>query len=258
MRHIITSAVFAGLLSGLLWGGLVVYFVSPLILQAETYESGSSSTIHEHEGSHSHQHAEAAGSTSSFRRNLFTLLGTTSLGLSFGILSCLALLLLVRLDAIRLDGSHLSFVRGLGFGLVGFVIFQAIPSLGLPPPPPGIVGAAEDFSSRQSWWLITITLSALGALSFVTLPSVLTNKLGWSAISAKGAATVLALLIIALAFIRGIPPHSTVSNVPPSLQTRFLWTSLSVSGVFWLTLGMSLFFFLKRGYVNERHYRTTS
>ncbi len=245
--------LLAGGLAGLLLGILQVAVVSPLILEAEKYEGGASEASapagektapkpvaqadgHEHGHSHGHDHGSHA-----WQRPTFTVVGGTALGIALGLLSVLLL------NVLPLDGFRTNWVFGLLFGVCGFLSVNGIPSMGLPPPLPGVIGGEADFPLRQRWWLLAVSLSGLGFLTIGCLPHLLRSRLQVGPGASRALGLLLGATLLALPFVLGVPEHSTASSAPAWLRNKFVATTLSVNAVFWVLLGGLSSWLLSRG-----------
>ncbi len=217
------TALLAGALAGLFVFAAHLVTTSPLIIQAEVFETG---------GGHSHATPEAGAaghhgqaeepSEDVFRRHALTLLADilTSIGFAF-----------VLAGAISLSRREIDFNEGLVWGLCGFAVFHASVGLGLPPELPGM--QAADVTDRQVWWSATVAATATGlALIFFT------DGLGLK---------VLAAALIIAPHIVGAPAQEfEAGTVPAELAAKFAAVSLVVGGLFWLLLGGLSGYFYRR------------
>jgi cobalt transporter subunit CbtA len=240
-RHILLSAGMAGLLAALLLTLLQMAWITPLILQAETFESGPAAAIenhaahaahetaiHEHDGheyadaGHQHSTTEPAAHdhhhgvwtpADGLERTLFTLASNVVMGFAYGLL-----LIGIYLGWHRPAGA----VQGLLFGLAGFAVFFIAPGLGLPPELPGT--AAAELGARQQWWLAAALAAAVG-LALICMQK--NNSL-----RALGLATLIAPHVI------GAPhPVQTYSLAPDALQQQFRIATAIGNAAFWIALG---------------------
>lgn len=210
-------ALVAGILAGLLLTGLQYIEVIPLIHEAENYESpGSGDHGHAHD-SHAHDHdGEAWTPNDGLERLAVTILSNVLAAIGFG------LLLSVSFGVLAARGRIFSWRAGLLWGLAGFGIFNLAPSLGLPPELPG--SDAAPLAGRQSWWIMTVLLSAFG--------------LGLIAFARPAYLKVLGLVPIALPHIIGAPiPDHHGGLAPAELAQRYVYASLITNALFWLALG---------------------
>jgi cobalt transporter subunit CbtA len=232
LKRIAQTAGFAGLLSALVLTVLQSLWVTPLIIQAETYENSAAQAIeqpassHEHaadsaEHSHAatptpaaeHQHDSSAWSPADgWQRSLATGLSNLVLAVGFA-------LILTSLFTLR---SPQRSWQGLLWGLAGFATFSLAPALGLPPELPGT--AAADLASRQSWWLATASATAVGL-------SLLAFARPWSL-------RIAGLLLLTIPHLFGAPqPEVPASLAPETLAEQFVFASLLTNALFWAVLG---------------------
>ncbi|QXH44596.1 CbtA family protein [Pseudomonas xanthosomatis] len=218
ITRIARTAGFSGLLAALLLTLLQSFWVAPLILQAETYESAApAAEHHEHGGAgaaHEHEHGgEAWSPEDGWQRVLSTTGGNLVVAVGFA-------LILAALYSLREPGR----VRtGAWWGLAGFAVFCLAPTLGLPPELPGT--AAADLGLRQSWWIGTAAATAAGLALLVFARHWLFKVLG------------VALLVIP--HVIGAPqPPVHESLAPEALETQFKIASWLTNAAFWLALGL--------------------
>ena len=217
LRNLILSAAVAGLVAGLLTAALQHVTTTPIILEAERYESAA--PAQDHSGlpagvtiatyGHEAEWAPADG----IERTLQTSLATVVLGIGFS----LALLGIMVLTGRAVDGRV-----GLAFGVAGFAALALAPSVGLPPEIPG--SGAADLGDRQAWWILTV-LATAGGLGALLLGR---NIVFWAG----------GLALIVLPHIVGVPrPAAFASTAPAELAGHFAAASLAVTAVFWAVLG---------------------
>ncbi len=152
IKRIAQTAGFAGLLAALLLTLLQILWVTPLILEAETYEKSEPVAAQPHEhapGVAAHVHDEEAWEPEDgWQRTLSTTGGNLVVAVGFA-------LMLAGLFTLRAPGQTW---QGLLWGLAGYAVFCLAPSLGLPPELPGT--AAADLVQRQYWWIATAAATA--------------------------------------------------------------------------------------------------
>ncbi|MDH1629147.1 CbtA family protein [Pseudomonas mosselii] len=218
ITRIARTAGFSGLLAALLLTLLQSFWVAPLILQAETYESAAPVTEqHEHGDAaapHEHEHsAEAWAPEDGWQRVLSTTGGNLVVAVGFA-------LILVALYSLREPNR---VATGALWGLAGFAVFCLAPTLGLPPELPGT--AAADLGQRQTWWIGTAAATAAGLALLVFARHWLFKALG------------VALLVIP--HLIGAPqPAVHESLAPEALETQFKIASWLTNAAFWLALGL--------------------
>jgi len=246
-RRIIFSALFIGLLSGLLFSVVQYIGVSPIILAAEQYEVAEVEPVpaqshhHGEEVSAAHHHdAEAWSPSDGIERGLYTLLSNVLAGIGF------AAIVLSIMCQLQLKGlANFSLLKGLACGLAGFIAFFAMPGIGLPPEIPGIEAAPLD--NRQTWWVLTVIASAvgIGILAF-----------------AKDAYKILGIVLMAMPFLVGAPhptgpefghPDERVVAILVDLHHQFIVASGVANLVFWLALGVLCAWGLNRTVLNDQY-----
>ncbi|HUF44178.1 MAG TPA: CbtA family protein [Aestuariivirgaceae bacterium] len=212
IRRVVLAAILAGIAAGLVMSAVQHWRVTPLILEAEAYETA---LLH-------HGEEEAWAPADGVQRTAFTVIFNVLTGVAFALIAAAASLL-TRLP--------LTSNTGLIWGLAGFATFMLAPSAGLPPELPGM--AAGDLTGRQLWWWSAVAATA-GGIGLIAL----TRHFAWKA---------AAIGLIALPHVIGAP-HATgdASAVPAGLANAFAANAIAVSAVFWIVLGVSLGFLLAR------------
>lgn len=226
------AAILAGVLSGVFVTAVQALRVTPLILEAETYENaGGEAQAHSNEAGKevpADQHAtEASGDEAwapedGIERTLYTMLTNVLVGVSFSLLLTAGILL---------TNSALSFQSGLVWGLCGFIAFVLAPNFGLSPELPGM--DAADLGLRQTWWFMTVVATSAALFLFAFKRQILWMLGG------------LALLVAP--HIYGAPlPEVHESIVPANLAAEFVIATIVTSFLFWLVLGGSLGWLVQR------------
>lgn len=222
IKRIAQTAGFAGLASALLLTVLQSFWVAPLILQGETFESAEPAAEqvvvpHSHEAgaaTHEHSHdSEAWSPQDGWQRVLATTGGNLVVAVGFA-------LMLAGLFTLRAPGRTRD---GLFWGLAGFATFCLAPSLGLPPELPGT--AAADLQLRQYWWIGTATGTAVGLALLV--------------FARHWAVKIVGALLLIVPHVIGAPqPEVHSSLAPEALERQFIWASLITNALFWSALGL--------------------
>lgn len=210
--RLLTSALLAGAVAGLIAALLQLYFVQPVLLHAELYEGGELV----HFGSASTVSAiQDLGGIDLVRDGLsvvFTMLVYTAY----------AMILLALMSQAETRGAAITARSGLIWGVAGFVVVHLAPGFSLAPEVPGV--AAADVGLRQIWWFATVGLAgvALWLIAFAK------NWLGW------GAAVVLLLA----PHVYGAPePDVFTGPVPTEIGALFAARAFGVGLAVWVILG---------------------
>lgn len=235
-KRIVHTAGFSGLLAAIVLTLLQSVWVTPLILEAETYENAPSVVTeqshepsqaatheHAHEAAAPHSHDSAAWAPEEgWQRTLATSLSNLVVAIGFA-------LMLAGLFTLRAPNK---IWQGLLWGLAGFATFSLAPSTGLPPEVPGT--AAAELLQRQTWWIGTAlaTASGLALLAFAK---------HWG-LRAAG------LILLAAPHLIGAPqPEVHSSLAPEALSNEFILASLLTNALFWAALGVASAWFFSRG-----------
>lgn len=232
IKRIAQTAGFSGLLAAIVLTLLQSLWVTPLILQAETFETAEPVAEHSHgEQAVAHAHDEAAGHShgeeawapeDGWQRTLSTGLSNLVVAVGFA-------LMLAGLFTLRAPNRTW---QGLLWGLGCFAVFSLAPSAGLPPELPGT--AAADLLLRQYWWIGTAVATAAG--------------LGLIAFGRNWALRVVGLVLLAVPHLIGAPhPEVHESLAPAALEREFILASLLTNAVFWAALGLAAAWFFGRG-----------
>ncbi len=197
--------------------------LTPIIMQAETFETAEALAAHTHDAGTptEHHHDENAWMpTDGLERTVFTFSASMLVGAGFaGILAGVAFLL----------GLPITKQNGWIWGLCGFIAFSLAPSAGLPPELPGM--PAADVTMRQLWWLFTV-ISTGAALWMLA-----TRKQYFMA--------GLAFAIAILPHVIGAPQAAEhASLVPAPLAVHFAGLVIGANAVMWLIIGTLLGRFL--------------
>ena len=214
LKHILTSAVFAGVAVGVIAAVLQFCLVTPLLLEGELYETGA------------RVHFSVDGSTQSDAGHpaLFTdpMRDLMSIGFNMVTFTAFALFLAIGFALTERGGHEVTARKGLIWGIAAFIAVQLAPAMGLPPELPGTVAA--DVELRQIWWICTVLATAVG-LGLIAFGSTLAGI--------GGAA------LIASPHIVGAPHLDTYFGVAaPELSAHFATASLGTSAVAWALLGL--------------------
>jgi cobalt transporter subunit CbtA len=230
LLRLLKTGLAAGFLTAIVYTFVQAVTVTPLILEAETYESNGGG--HDHAALfpgaaplilvHGHETLDAAAGpqddgwapADGAERLFFTFLANLVMGIGFA---------WVLVAAMALRGRPVAARSGLLWGLAGFAVFSVAPALGLPPEVPG--SAATDLTARQIWWAATAAASAAGLALVVFSPR--------RTLQALGIALLLAPHVIGAPH----PPAGEAGIVPPELASHFVVWTLATAALFWAVLG---------------------
>lgn len=213
-RRIIYNAVLVGLLAGLLFSVVQVFSVNPIIFAAEAYEVA--------------REAQDDG-----QRTMFTFFSNMLAGIGF------AAVILALMSQIQLSLSiSTNWIKGVLWGLAGFLTVFVAPGIGLPPEIPGIQAAAVEH--RQIWWALTVCSAAagLGVIAFAPL------KL-----------KLVGFIFLVIPYLFGAPhidgpqflnPDPLAVEALQQLHQQFIIASGFANLIFWLALGVACSVVLNR------------
>ena len=214
-KNIFVSAVVCGAIAGVLATVMQMLLVTPLLMEAELFETGQS------------MHFITDGSPESPikhvdiwedpYRHLMTLCFNLVTFTGFGFI------LIAAMAFFQKRGFTLSKAEGIVAGVSGFIVFQLAPSVGLPPELPGTIGVAVGL--KQTWWIITILSTTVGILLlFLDKHKVLSGA---------------GIVFITIPHLIGHPKLETYFGVaPPELAAEFASRALAVSLIAWIILGV--------------------
>ncbi len=228
-RQIVYQALSVALVVGLVLTLLQQIGVTPLILQAEQYETNVSATLHAHSNITSlteHHHAGADWLPGEGGERLFySWLSNSLAALGF------ALLLIVSIRIGQLSGKlpKVSASIGLLWGLCGYLVFFAAPALGLTPEIPGMSAAAVE--ERQLWWLLCALSTACG------IGVIIFSPLRWNAL---GIALLITPHLIGAPETTGplfAHPDPRAVSALHNIHQQFIIAISLTNAFYWLLLG---------------------
>lgn len=229
LKRVLLAAILCGLAASLLMSGAQHLRVVPLIMEAESYESGGHVHVHGHgqgettpaqeaapAAGHDHGHDHDHGTGSELQRIGLTVTANAATGISFALILTAAALLL-QLPITR--------ENGLIWGFLGFTAFNLAPAIGLPPELPGM--PAGDLFARQIWWWQTVIATGGAFLLMAKVKNL--------------AATLAGVALIALPHLIGAPsPVTHESALPPHLASAYAANALASSLLLWVLIGVFL------------------
>lgn len=224
IARVVLAVLLCGVAAGFAMGVMQQLRLTPIILQAETFETATTAEAaapaasHDHaEGATAHSHnAEAWMPADGFERTFYTFAASMLVGAGFAAMLA---------GVAYLAGMTISRKNGWVWGLCGFLAFSLAPSAGLPPELPGM--PAADVTLRQLWWVCTVCATG------VALWLLASRRENW----AVAAALVLAIV----PHVIGAPqPTDHASLVPAPLAAQFTGLVLAANAVMWLIIGTLL------------------
>ena len=216
--RVLLAALLAGIAAGLIMGVIQHVRLTPLILEAEVFETtghthGTDTATGETAATEDHDHGEGWAPADGWQRTLSTTVTAMMTGAAFA-------LLLAGISLVA--GIPLTRQNGVIWGLCGFLAVTIAPAAGLPPELPGM--PAGDLAARQVWWLGTIAATGIGIWLIAT------RRETWG--------LALAVLIIGLPHMIGAPaPITHESAVPPNLAATFAANAIAANAIFWCLIG---------------------
>lgn len=219
--RILTSALFAGAVAGAIAALIQLWFVQPVMLHAELYESGALV----------HFGADAAAPASQDTLGFAPVRDGLSVIFTMLVYSGYAMVLLALMTLAEKRGAAINARTGLVWGVAGFVAVHLAPGFSLPPEVPGV--AAADVYDRQLWWGGTVIAASI-AMWLIAFGK------SWTA---WGAAVVLMLA----PHVIGAPePQVFTGPVPTEIGALFAARALGAGLAAWVMLGAFAGFFWSR------------
>lgn len=213
--RILICALLSGAGAGLIAGVLQWFFVQPVLLHAELYETGAV------------VHFNTTGSSAIAPDRHFELM-RDGLSLIFTMIIYFSYAMVLIPLMIILTSAKPSQLQGVLWGVLGYAALQLAPAFGLAPEVPGV--AAADVTDRQIWWAATVAISALSVALMVY-----GKHYGLKA---------LAVLLLLAPHIFGAPhPATFVGSAPPELAALFVARVLGVGFLSWIILGVMAVYF---------------
>ncbi len=214
LTRIITTALFAGFITGIIAAVLQFALIQQLLLHAELFENGTLT----------HFGDAGAGTSGNLawpgfdpQRDLLSILFSAIIYIGY------SFLLVAGISLAAEQGHNITPRSGLIWGFAGFIALHLAPAMGLPPELPG--AGAADVAARQVWWFGTVAATALGLwlIAFGNSP------ITWA----------IAVLALAIPHIIGAPqPNLFTGPVPPELASHFATRAIGVGLICWSILGL--------------------
>lgn len=233
--RLFTSAVFAGLIAGLIAVLLQFTLVEPLILEGEQYETGNKSHFGgvlvinealEAEGGE----AAATPEEDEEPENLLKRYALAFFA-DFIVFVGWGLIMVAGFAVADRFGRKVTVKDGLLWGIAGFTAVHMAPAIGLAPELPGT--PAAELELRQLWWVTTVIATALALALFAY---------GRSALF-----VVIGLVLLIAPHLIGAPRLDGYAGLaPPELAGEYVARSLAVSMAIWAVLGLAAGYFWNR------------
>jgi len=230
--RLLLAALAAGLIAGMAMTPAQYTKLVPLILHAETFETGDAG--HDHGVSETaaavepaaHDHADDEP-TPGFGRLGNTVLANLVAGCGFALM----LAAVALLSGFEFPKGREGVVRGVLLGAAGWFSVQLAPAFSLPPELPGFPYA--DLFARQTWWVTTVALTSAGVWLIAVRREWMLNLAG--------------LALIVAPHVWGAPvPDDISSDLPALLAAEYASAALATTLFFWVFLGGLLGLFLSR------------
>ncbi|WP_152555738.1 CbtA family protein [Methylomarinum vadi] len=213
-KSLLLTAGISGIAAAILLSLMQMLWVTPLILEAETFEVGLSlASDISADAIAGHEHPDEAWQPEDgWQRTLATISSNIVMAIGFA-------LMLTGAYCLRRPSR---WTGGLSWGLGAYAVFFVAPSLGLPPELPGTESA--ELVARQYWWLATVCATAAG--------------LGLLFLQNHQALKLAGALLIWLPHAIGAPqPVVAASLAPAALEAQFIQATAVSNLLFWLVLG---------------------
>ena len=222
LRTILVGALIAGTITGVLLTAIQQFQVTPLILEAELYESPNADHVQSHDQAIQSLATDSSIPDEDNQRLLFSLLSNIFAGIGFA---------MIIASAITFSGQ-MGWRKGLLWGVAGFNCVFLLPRpLGLHPELPGT--EAAPLLHRQLWWVATAAVTAAGIAMLVFSRRITFKGIG--------------ILLLFIPHIVGAPlPEQAYTSAPELLVEKFAIASTITNAIFWLILGTLSGYFLRK------------
>lgn len=211
---ILKAGIVTGIVAGTSLGGLLLLFLTPIILEAEAYE------------------VQIPDSHPLIPRNVvhfWTFAGAIMLGILYSIIFTFVYTLIQY----RIPVKNAQF-KGLILALNGFLVAVLVPSLYLPPNPPGIE-TSLSVMTRQSIFFAIIIAGILASIVFWMTYSRVSRR--YSPISGLLIGAFAFVVIIITAFLLS-PSNTNIPSVPSDLLWKYRVENLGAMFAFWAIMGV--------------------
>jgi len=211
---ILKAGIVTGIAAGASLGVLLLLFLTPIIMEAETYE------------------VQVPDFHPLISRNIvhfWTFAGAVMLGILYSVIFTFVYTIVQH----RIPVGDAQF-RGLILALNGFLVAVFVPSLWLPPNPPGIE-TSLPVMTRQSIFFALIIAGILASIVFWMIYSRLSLK--YNPLSGVSIGAFVFVVVIVTVFLL-LPSNSNISLIPSDLLWKYRVESLGAMFAFWGVMGM--------------------
>ena len=238
--RLFTSALFAGLIAGLIAVLLQWALMEKLILEGEEYETGNKShfggvlVINEAQEEATNPDAASAEDAAPADDEGESLFKRYSLAFfaDFTTFVGWALLMVAGFALAENYGYRISRKDALLWGVAGFAAVHIMTGIGLAPELPGTPAAGLE--ERQLWWITTVVASVLAFALF--------------AFGRTPVYVLVGLVLLVAPHLIGAPHLDGYAGVaPPELSGEYVARSYAVAFISWIMLGLAAGFFWNRG-----------
>ena len=224
IARVLLAAILTGIAAGLVLGLIQHVRLTPLILQAETFEhvahghaAADGKTVSDHQDG-----AETWVPANGLERNFFTTLTAVLSAVGFA---------LIVVGISFAANFPITQSNGYVWGACGFLVVSLLPAISLPPELPGMPSASTGV--RQLWWVACIALSGLGLWLIASA-----KEMWWHM-------TGLANIVLPHFFAPQNPVEAG-APLPSGLVAVFVSNSLAANLAMWIVIGVGLGFALKK------------
>jgi cobalt transporter subunit CbtA len=207
LRRLLGGGLIGGFVGGLLVALVQTVTTTPLILHAETFESGHPPAAAES----TEMHAGGLGDTheGSFRL-MTTAVATVGVAVGYA---------WILLAAMHAAGRPITARTVVPWAVAAFLATGLAPAFGLAPALPG--SAEAGLVARQVWWLATAAATAAGLAAI--------------GLGRKPSLVALGLMLIVLPHLVGAPhTGAAASRVPAEVAASFTAASLGLQFLTWV------------------------
>ena len=235
LSRVLMVGLLAGLVAGLALAVLQHFTMTPMIVEAESFEHageavqsgvlrdfGDAKLILAHTaadpaaGEHDHGGEAGWAPEDGLERTVYTGLATILCAVGFAF---------VLLAGMLIAGDEITERKAIGWGLAAFVATGLAPAFGLSPELPASAAAALE--ARQLWWLATAVATGVSLWLF------LRTEAPW--------AKVLAIVILIAPHVVGAPqPEAFESRVPAELSAEFTARSIAFMALMWVAVAWAV------------------